>query len=65
MIKNDEEKTKKNILDHREYNIKLDNNEYNLRLEIDNEYLYFILSIANKFIEYFYENKNEYIPSAS
>ena len=57
MIKIDEEKTKKNILDHREYNIKLDNNEYNLRLEIDNEYLYFILSIANKFIEYFYENK--------
>ena len=53
----DEKKPKNNILDHREYNIKLDNNEYILRLEIDEEYLYFILSIINKTIVNIYKNK--------
>ena len=33
-----------NILDHREYNIKIENDEYNLRIEIDKEYAHFILT---------------------
>ena len=47
----------KNILNHREYIIKNDNVEYNLRLEIDYQYIYIILSQLNKSLDYIFKNK--------
>ena len=46
-----------NIINHREYNIKNENNDYILRIEIDQQYIYFILSKLNEFLEYNYKNK--------
>ena len=46
-----------NILDDREYNIKIENNEYNLKVEIDQQYIYFNLSELNENLEYIYKNK--------
>ena len=48
----------KNIIDHREYNI--ENNEYNLRIEIDKEYIYFKLTKLNQTFEYIYKNKIDF-----
>ena len=48
---------KNNILDHREYNIKIKNDEYNLRIEIDQEYIYFILAKLNESLEFNYKSK--------
>ena len=48
----------KNIIDHREYNI--DNNEYNLRIEIDKEYIYFKITKLNQSLEYIYNNKTDF-----
>ena len=48
----------KNIIDHREYNI--GNNEYNLRIEIDKEYIYFKLTKLNQSLEYIYKNKIDF-----
>ena len=48
---------KSNLVNHREYNIKIENNEYNLRIEIDQDYIYFILSKINENIENIYKNK--------
>ena len=45
----------KNIIDHREYNI--ENNEYNLRIEIDKDYIYFKITKLNQSLEYIYKNK--------
>ena len=45
----------KNIIDHREYNI--ENNEYNLIIEIDKEYIYFKIKNLNQSLEYIYKNK--------
>ena len=50
-----------NILDHREYNIKIENDEYNLRIEIDKEYAHFILSKIDKQVENIYKNKMDLI----
>ena len=44
------------IYNHREYNIKIENNNYLLRLEIDEQNIYFIISI-NDNIEYNYKTK--------
>ena len=49
--------TQSNILNHREFNIKNENNIYNLRIEIDQDYIYFILSKINENLEYIYKNK--------
>ena len=46
-----------NFIEYREYKIKNENNEYNLRLEIDQKNIYFILSNLNKPLEYCYKNK--------
>ena len=46
---------KKKIIDHREYNIEY--NEYNLRIEIDKEYIYFKIKNLNQSLEYIYKNK--------
>ena len=43
-----------NIIDHREYNI---DNQYNIRIEIDKEYIYFKLIKLNQSLEYIYKNK--------
>ena len=40
-----------NIIDHREYNI---DNQYNIRIEIDKEYIYFKLIKLNQSLEYIY-----------
>ena len=48
----------KSIIDHREYNI--DNNEYNLRIEIDKEYIYFKITKLNQSLEYIYKNKIDF-----
>ena len=47
-----------NIIDHREYSI--ENNEYNLRIEIDNEYIYFKIKNLNQSLEYIYKNKIDF-----
>ena len=47
----------KNIIDYREYNI--ENNEYNLRIEIDKEYIYYKIKNLNQSLEYIYKNKND------
>ena len=46
-----------NIIDNREYNIIIENSKYNLRIEIDQKYIYFILSNLNQSLEYNYKNK--------
>ena len=46
-----------NIIAHREYNLKLEKDEYNLRIEINQEYIFFILSKLNHPLEYTYKNK--------
>ena len=48
---------KKNIVNYREYNIIIEKNEYNLRVEVDNEYIYFTISKLNESIEYIYKSK--------
>ena len=49
--------TEKNTINHREYSIKNENNEYNLKAEIDQKYVYFILTMLNDNLEYAYKNK--------
>ena len=49
--------SEKNIINHREYNIKSENNVYNLKIEIDQKYIYFILTMLNENLEYIYKNK--------
>ena len=51
------EKNEINILNHKEYNIKYDNDNYSLRIEIDNKYITFILSKLNEPVNYNYKNK--------
>ena len=46
-----------NIINHRQYNIKNENIDYILRIEIDQQYIYFILSKINESLEYNYKNK--------
>ena len=46
-----------NIFNHREYNIMNENNEYNLRIEIDKQYIYFIVSKLNDSLNYNHKNK--------
>ena len=58
---NSKNKFKNNFLNHREYIIKIKNNEYNLRIEIDKKYIYFILSQLNEILEYVYKNKIDLI----
>ena len=47
-----------NIVDYREYNI--ENNEYNLRIEIDQQYIYFNLTKINQSLEFIYKNKMDF-----
>jgi hypothetical protein len=51
------ESNQNNIIAHREFNIKVEENEYNLRIEVDQEFIYFILSKLNEPLEYTYKNK--------
>ena len=46
-----------NLTDYREYNIKNENKEYNLRIEIENKNINFILYNLNESLEYNYKNK--------
>ena len=47
-----------NIIEHREYNLKVEEeDDHNLRIEIDQEYMHFILSKLNQPLEYTYKNK--------
>ena len=46
-----------NILNHKEYNIKYENENYNLRIEIDNKYITFILGKLNAHVDFNYKNK--------
>ena len=46
-----------NTIDHREYNI---DNEYNIRIEVDKEYIYFKLTKLNQSLEYIYKNKIDF-----
>ena len=47
------------ILNHREYNINFQKNDFNLRIEINNENIYFVLMNLNEKIDYIYENKED------
>ena len=51
------EKNEINILNHKEYNIKYENDNYCLRIEIDNKYITFILSKSNEPVNYNFKNK--------
>ena len=51
------ESNQNNIIAHREFNIKVEKDEYNLRIEVDQDYIYFILSKLNEPLEYTYKNK--------
>ena len=51
------EKNEMNILNHKEYNIKYENENYCLRIEIDNKYITFILSKLNEPVNFNYKNK--------
>ena len=51
------EKNEINILNHKEYNIKYENDSYSLRIEIDNKYITFILSKLNEPANFNYKNK--------
>ena len=51
------EKVEINILNHKEYNIKYENDNYSLRIEIDNKYITFILSKLNEPVNFNYKNK--------
>ena len=57
MNANDNKNYEVNILNHKEYNIKNENDDCNLRIEIDHQYIYFILSKLNEPLEYIYKNK--------
>ena len=56
MANNDNNKINK-FCNYREYNIKIDNIEYNLRIEINEKDIYFILSNLNEPLDYFYKNR--------
>ena len=49
--------SKSNIIEHREFNINKEEDKYNLRIEIDQQYIYFILSKLNESLDYNYKNK--------
>ena len=51
------EKNEINILNNKEYNIKYENDNYCLRIEIDNKYITFILSKSNEPVNYNFKNK--------
>ena len=51
------EKNEINILNHKEYNITYENENYCLRIEIDNKYITFILSKSNEPVNYNFKNK--------
>ena len=51
------EKNEINILNHKEYNIKYENDNYSLRIEIDNKYITFILAKLNEPVNFNYKNK--------
>ena len=51
------EKNELNILNHKEYNIKCENENYILRIEIDNNYINFILTKLNEIVSSNYKNK--------
>ena len=46
-----------NILNHKEYNIKYENDNYSLRIGIDNKYITFILAKLNEPVNFNYKNK--------
>jgi len=56
MANNDDNKIN-NFFDYREYKFKIDNNEYNLRIEIIEKDIYFILFNLNESLDYIYKNK--------
>ena len=52
-----EESNQNTIIAHKEFNIKTEDNDFNLRIEIDHEFISFILSKLNEPLEYTYKNK--------
>ncbi len=54
---NDANKSYHTILNHKEYIIKFENIDYNLRIEIDNQNIYFILTNLKDKLTYNYKNK--------
>ena len=55
------EKNDINILNHKEYNIKYENDNYILRIEIDKNYISFTLTKLNEIVECNYKNKYDLI----
>ena len=51
------EKNEINIINHKEYNIKYENDNYILRIEIDNKFITFILTKLNEAVNCNYKNK--------
>ena len=56
-VDNNKQSQMENSDDYREYNIKNNNKEYNLRIEIENKNIYFILYNLNESLDYNYKNK--------
>ena len=53
---NEANKSYPTILNHREFIIKFENKDYNLRVQIDNQNIYFILTNLNELFGYNYKN---------
>ena len=51
------QKEERNIINHKEYILKLNNDDYSLRIEIDKVYISFIVTKLNDSVEYNYRNK--------
>ena len=56
-VDNNKQSQMDNSADYREYNIKNENKEYNLRIEIENKNIFFILYNLDESLEYNYKNK--------
>ena len=56
-VENNKQSQMVNSADYREYNIKNENKEYNLRIEIENKNIFFILYNLDESLEYNYKNK--------
>ena len=54
---NDKNNQKNKIINHKEYALKLNNNDYILRIEIDNIYITFIVTKLDETVLYNYRNK--------
>ena len=54
---NNSNNIQKIILEQREYILKIEDNEYNLKIEVDCQFIYFTLTNLDENVEFIYKNK--------